>query len=384
MIKYTKKIQQTNVEENIDSKIYKNIKTNKNIHSKNIHNENNKKKIYYKSKRKKRKNFSFNKNINSINSNSILAIKSQNDKVNEAVNDNEENKNEIQSTENQNKEDEEKIIKELKEKNDSEFYIYNLIKHIPFEKRKMYLSESELRGLPYKYALKIDNRNRNDYFFSLIKENIKILSASLKGKDYNIHLVKYALFVFDIVFTLAINALFYNDETIYQINQSNNQDSFFNSSGRVLYSTIIAAFLNFIIIKLAFTHNNIIKLRYYKEVQEVENEIPKLITKLKVKYIIFYVLHILIIITFLYYITAFCAIYPNIQSNLLTDSFKSILISLSYSILLSLLSSILRIMSLKKKNTLDKIDCCSCCWCCCCCFKSCDLATFCYYISTIL
>ena len=83
----------------------------------------------------------------------------------------------------------------------------------------MYLSESELRFLPYKYAIKIDKRNRTDYFFSLIKENIKLLSACLKGKDYNIHLVKYSLFVFEIIFTLAINALFYNDEAIYEINQ---------------------------------------------------------------------------------------------------------------------------------------------------------------------
>ena len=230
-----------------------------------------------------------------------MTINSQIDKINKALDNNKENKNEIQLTETQNNEDEEKIIKELKEKKNSEFYIYNLIKHIPFEKRKIYLSESELRVLSYNYALKIDNRNRTDYFFSLIKGNIKLLSACLQGKDYNIQLVKYSLFVFEIAFTLTINALFYNDEAIYQINQNNDGDSFFKSNERVFYSTIITGFLNLIIKNLAFTHNNIIKLRFYKDVQEVEKEIPKLITKMKIKYILFLILHILINFTFLYY-----------------------------------------------------------------------------------
>ena len=313
-----------------------------------------------------------------------MTINSKIDINNKALDINKENKNVIQLTEIQNNEDEEKIIKELKEKKNSEFYIYNLIKNFPFEKRKMYLSESELIGLSYNYALKIDNRNRTEYFFSLIKGNIKILSACLNGKDYNIQLVKYSLFVFEIACTLTINALFYNDEAIYEINQNNDGDSFFKSNARVIYSTLITGFLNLIIKNLAFTHNNIIKLRFYKDVQEAEKEIPKLVKRLKIKYILFLILNILINFTFLYYITAFCAIYPNIQTNLLTDSLKSLLISLSYSILLALLSSILRINSLKKKASLDKIDCCSCCWMCFCCFHKCDLATCFYYISWIL
>ncbi len=379
-----KKNQQTNVEENFDSKIYKNSKLDNNIQSINIHNDNNIKKIKLKSNRNKRKNFTINNNIHSKNSNSILTMNSQIVKINKILDNNKENKNEIQLKETQNNEDEEKIIKELKEKKNSEYYIYNLIKHIPFEKRKMYLSESELISLSYNNALKIDNRNRTEYFFSLIKGNIKILSACLNGKDYNIQLVKYSLFVFEIAFTLTINALFYNDEAIYEINQNNDGDSFFKSNARVIYSTLITGFLNLIIKNLAFTHNNIIKLRYYKDVQEVEKEIPKLVKRLKIKYILFLILNILINFTFLYYITAFCAIYPNIQTNLLTDSLKSLLISLSYSVLLSLFSSLLRITSLKKKATLDKIDCFNCCCCCCCCCSKCDLASCCYYISYII
>ena len=68
---------------------------------------------------------------------------------------------------------EEKIITELKEKNNSDFYIYCIIKNIIFEKRKTLLSEYEIEGLSYKNALEIEDRNKSNYYFSLLKEKIK-------------------------------------------------------------------------------------------------------------------------------------------------------------------------------------------------------------------
>ena len=41
----------------------------------------------------------------------------------------------------------------------------------------------------------------------------------LNDKDYNIQSIKIASFIFDFNLALTINALFYNDEAIYQINQ---------------------------------------------------------------------------------------------------------------------------------------------------------------------
>ena len=68
---------------------------------------------------------------------------------------------------------EEKIITELKEKNNSDFYIYRIIKNIIFGKRKILLSEYEIEGLSYKNALEIEDRNKSNYYFSLLKEKIK-------------------------------------------------------------------------------------------------------------------------------------------------------------------------------------------------------------------
>ena len=242
--------------------------------------------------------------------------------------------------------DEQKLVKALKEKNNSDFYIYYVIKNIVQAKRRKYLSESEIESLSYKNALEIEKRNKGKYYFALLKEKNKIISIFLNDKDYNIQSVKLSTFIFNFNLSLTINALFYNDEAIYEINQQEKKSQY----SRVIYSAIISAFINFIVELLAFTHNNIITLRYYKDIKETENEIPKLLKKLKIKYIIFYCIIFSLMVIFFYYITAFCSIYTIIQFHMITDSLISFLLTMSYSIILSLISAIIRVFSLQKEN----------------------------------
>ena len=102
-----------------------------------------------------------------------------------------------------------KKIKELKKKEGIDFYIYNLIKYIDYEKRKNYLSEYEIENLSYKDALQIENRNKSNYYFALLQEKNKIISIFLNEQDYNIYNVKLSLFIFNFNLSMTINALFF-------------------------------------------------------------------------------------------------------------------------------------------------------------------------------
>ena len=88
---------------------------------------------------------------------------------------------------------EEEIIKKLKEKNNSDFYIYKVIKGVIPEKRKEYLSEYEIGDLSYKNALLIEDRDNSDYYFALLQEKNKIISTFLNNEDYNIQSIKISL-----------------------------------------------------------------------------------------------------------------------------------------------------------------------------------------------
>ena len=245
---------------------------------------------------------------------------------------------------------EEEIIKKLKEKNNSDFYIYKVIKGVIPEKRKEYLSECEIENLSYKNALLIEDRNNSKCYFALLKEKNKMISTFLNNKDYNIQSIKISTFILEFVLSLTVNALFYSDEAIYEINQDEGSFNLGTQISRIIYSAIISAIISFIVELLAFTHNSIIKLRYYKNINKVEENIPKLIKILKIKIILFFGTIILLDIIFLYYITAFCAIYSIIQIHMISDSLLSFLLTMSYSIIFSLISANIRIFSLKKES----------------------------------
>ena len=85
-------------------------------------------------------------------------------------------------------------------------------------------------------------------------------------------------------------------------------------------------------------------------IKEAVDNLPKLIKSLKFKIILFFIIIIVLDIIFFYYISAFCAIYSIIQFHMISNSLISFLLTNSYSIILSLITSIIRIFSLKKET----------------------------------
>ena len=301
-------------------------------------------------KRRRIKNLTVKPRKKNANENSTLRRINSLEKVNNNLNINKANNDD--PLEKEKAEKEEKMLEKLKKKNDSEYYVYYLIKNFRYKSRRFLLSESEIESLDYKYALKIDNRNNGDYYFSLLKEKNKIISIFLNKSDYNIQAVKVSLFLFNFNLSITVNALFFNDEAIHQVNQDQGSYNLNTQISIVIYSAIISTAIGSIVEYFALTHKKILDIRNKKDIKEIEDLIPELIKKLKLGYRIFSISTIVINLIFWYYITSFCAIYSIIQTHMISDSLMSFLLSISYSILLSLISSIIRVAALKKESKL--------------------------------
>ena len=251
--------------------------------------------------------------------------------------------------------DDKNIIENLIKKNNSDFYIFYVIKYIPFEERKNYISEYELENLSYKNALKIEDRNKSDFYFAVLREKNQIISIFLNDKDYNIQTVKISLFIFNFNLSLTINALFFDDKAIYQVNQDDLSFNLSKDIVRILYSTIISTVLCFLVELMAFTHKSIIKIRYYKDINKAKENAQKLIRILKIKIIFSFCIIIFFDILFFYYITAFCSVYSIIQTRMISDLLMSFLLSNSYSIILCMVATLIRASSLRKETTIRHI-----------------------------
>ena len=104
----------------------------------------------------------------------------------------------------------------------------------------------ELNDLGYKKAIKSDNRQYYQYYISLLKSNHPLFKIFNK-RDYNAFSIKILLFFFDFASNYAVNALFFNDETMHQIYNDGGDFNFVYQLPQIIYSTGISIIINSII-----------------------------------------------------------------------------------------------------------------------------------------
>ena len=78
-------------------------------------------------------------------------------------------------------------------------------------------TDSELDSLTYKNAIKKDKRTFCQYYWSLLKKKHSILFSFYPNKDYNSQIIKSFLFFFFYSSDIAVNSLFFTDDTMHKI-----------------------------------------------------------------------------------------------------------------------------------------------------------------------
>ena len=127
---------------------------------------------------------------------------------------------------------------------------------------------------------------------------------------------------------------------------------------QILYSALISRFIDSFIKKFALTQNNLIEIKQAKikiGFKSFEEKYKIILTKLKLKFIIFYISAFIILIFLWYYITCFCGIYINTQNHLIKDSIISLMLSLLFPFIVYIIPGIFRILSLKVEKPSRKL-----------------------------
>ena len=108
-------------------------------------------------------------------------------------------------------------------------------------------TEAELNSLSYEESLKIDKRTFIQYYISLLKLNHSIFFSFYPNRDYNSRIIKIFLFFFFISADLAVNTLFFNDDTMHQIYEDQGSFNLIYQIPQILYSSILSFILSSII-----------------------------------------------------------------------------------------------------------------------------------------
>ena len=234
-----------------------------------------------------------------------------------------------------------KLKKKIKNKNNNNSYINN---------NNYKYNDEELNLMTYEDAIIYDKRSYIEYYISLLNKKQLILFTFISKTDYNLRVVKIALFLISFSLCFTVNAFFFGDKTIHIIHENKGIFNFLLQLLPIVYSSAISIVCNFIIKALAISENNLISFKKnYKNFNYYE-ELIYIYKCLKKKINIFFLVGFIFLIFFWYFITAFCAVYNNTQIIYFKDCALSFFLSLVYPFLINLIPGIFRIPSLKNNK----------------------------------
>ena len=236
----------------------------------------------------------------------------------------------------------------------------NKEKKIKKIKKIMAFNDEEINNLSYKLALKFDKRNYCQYYLSLLKTNHIIFFSFFYNNDYNLRIIKIDLFFISFVNYYAVNALFFNDNTMHKIYEDQGTFNFAFQLPQIAYSSLISFVLDLLLKLLALSESNILNFKQKKEKINLDQNIKALNKILRIKFILYFIVSTILLLLFWYYLSMFCAIYRSTQYHLIKDTLISFGLSFIYPFGIYLLPGILRIPSLSnrknKKEILYKIS----------------------------
>ena len=225
----------------------------------------------------------------------------------------------------------------------------------------MKYTDNEMNLLVYKLALKYDKRTFSMYYCSLLRTKHILIFTFFNNNDYNSKIIKIDFFFIGFALYYAVNAFFFNDDTMHEIYQRNGKYNLEYQIPQIIYSSIISAIINFLLKLLALSNDAIINFKQNKSKGNIQQNATSLKTQLNIKFASFFIIGFAFLLFFWYYLSMFSAIYRNTQIHLIHDTLISFGLYLIYPLGIYLLPGLFRIQALKdaKKNRayLYKISC---------------------------
>ena len=222
---------------------------------------------------------------------------------------------------------------------------------------KPQLNIYELNSLPYKQALKNDQRTFCQYYIDLLKKKHLIIFLMYSGKDYNLPIIKISLFLVSFSLYLSANAFFYTDSTMNKIYEENGKYNFIYHLPQMIYSSLASSLINVFIRNLALSEKDILSIKNYnyRSLVDLDHHIKNVKNKITIKFLFFYTVSILLMSFFWYFISCFCSVYKNTQMLLISDTVISFFLSMLYPFGYNLIPGLFRIRALKdaKKNRIN-------------------------------
>ena len=254
----------------------------------------------------------------------------------------------------------------IEEPNFPGYYNLVLVNEFNVKNKRPFSSKFILTNYNFKQAVKYDLRGIWHIFFIYLLFKQSIAHTFFFKTDLELLSLRICLFLFSFTCEFAFNALFYfNDNISDRYNYEGNNLILFSFVNNIIIS-IISAISSFVI-RLILKYLTNSKKSIEKTIREQENKmrakqsivisdkekkvltekISKILQILGYKIWIFIILEFCLMLFFVYYISAFCAVYKSTQTSWILDSFVSFLMVNLIDVTVAFVLAILYSVSIK-------------------------------------
>ena len=255
--------------------------------------------------------------------------------------------NKIQNKENDEDKESSIYINKKKMLEDLELKIDFSFDHL-IDRRDDDIEKRELNNIPYRQALRIDKRSFLEILWSVLTNQIELISLFLYRNPYSHYTLTVSIYIFELLLDLTMNCLLYTDEVVSEKYHNDGNLSMLTSLSLSFISNIISSLVVFLISKLT-NYVEIIEaiITNVKDKKKYIQNIVRLFKYIKLRLGLFYFLQLSFTLIMTYYLFIFCTVYHQSQGSIMVNYIIGACTSLAISAGLTLIISILRAISIK-------------------------------------
>ena len=204
------------------------------------------------------------------------------------------------------------------------------------------INDEQLNSADFEIAKSKDKRGFLKLYWSLLKLKQLFIFTFYTSTDYNLRIVKIALFILFLSFYFAFTALFFNDSIMREIYIYKGNTNAAVHIPNIILSSLCCLIMNFIIRFISLSERDISKINCELNEGERKKLSEKTKKLLKIKLIILFAISAGIIGLCWYYVSAFCAVFKNSQGHYFINVFVAFLVCNIWPCVTSLIPPIFR------------------------------------------
>ena len=198
-----------------------------------------------------------------------------------------------------------------------------------------------------------ETRSFKTYFCEKFKNNQIIINTFFIKDLFKPRTFKIIIFIITIELYFVINALFYNEEYLSNLFNSNEPEYLFSFVPRrvseFFYTSAVSIIISYLIGFFSIEEEKIkrIFIRFHKEETKMRYELSLILRTVKKRFILFIIFSLLLSVASFFYLSCFNIVYPYIRIEWIKSSLFIIIFMEIVNFLLTFLESIIRYLAIK-------------------------------------